>query len=305
MKRTRTRILAAFDFSEPSASALTEAIRMARTTAAELVILHVFADGQSPAEYGWRGGPAQREHDHHAIIELLEHEADNARSVQVVARVRTASGDPTERILEAAALENASALFLGADAHEGFVGALLGRVAVRVVREASVPVFVVRRRAAASPTDSLPRRRIVAGFDFSRASTAAVDAALALAKDTGGEVRIVHVLPTPRSFDAEEMARRRSRLEEIAADAAASGVVATVTLAFGDPATALVAETEQEKDSVVCVGTHSRSRFSRLLLGSVTESVLRMTDSTVLVAHATPVAVPHATLPLAQDRRAL
>lgn len=310
MKKQRPRILTAFDFSEASRAALTEATRMALTTGAELVLLHVFAQRNPTAEYGWKGGATQREHERRDLFELLEHEAEVARTVQVIARVRTAVGEPAQQILEAAALEDAAAIFLGADAHEGFAGMLLGRVALQVVREADAPVFVVRRRAAASPTDILRGRRIVAGFDFTSASRAAVDSAVALAKHAGGEVRIVHVIPTAHSVDAEEMSRLRSRLEELAAEARTNGVVASALLTFGDPATALIAETEHEPGSVIAVGARPRSRVARLLLGDVTESLLRVTDATVMVAHAGPVSSPLVALPLlgspppaAQERR--
>lgn len=271
---------------------------MARTTGAELVLLHVFAERKTSAEYGWKGGETQREHERHDLLELLEHEAEVARSVQVVARVRTTAGAPAERILEAAATEGAAAIFLGADAHDGFAGMLLGRVALQVVREAAAPVFVVRRRAAASPTDTLRGRRIVAGFDFTSASRAAVDSAVALAKHAGGEVRIVHVIPTAHSVDAEEMARVRSRLEELAAEARTNGVAASASLTFGDPASALIAETEGEPGAVISVGARPRSRVARLLLGDVTESLLKITNATVMVAHAGPVSSPLVALPL-------
>ena len=259
---------------------------MARSTRAELVIFHVFADKNAQA------------HERACILDLLEREAAEARSVQALARVRTAAGDPSDRILEAIAQEEASTAFLGADAHEGFVGALLGRVALRVVREAKAPVFVVRRGMSVNPTAPLRHRRIVAGCDFSSASLAAVDAAVALAKDTGGEVRIVHVLPVARAVESDEIARLRSRLEELGNEAAAKGVTATAALVVGDPATALIAETENDLDAVISLGASSRSRLSRFLLGDVTEAVLRTTDAMVLVTHAGPASEPLVALPM-------
>jgi len=293
MRPARERIVVAFDFSDAASAALDEAIRMARQTRAELVILHVFADRKAPAEYGWKGGATQRESDQRRILDLLEREAEEARSIQALARVRVVAGDPAERILEAIASERASAIFVGADAHEGLAGALLGRVALRVVREAKIPVFVVRQRAAPSPTDKLPHRRIVAGVDFTSASFAAVEAAVTLARSTGGEVRLVHVIPAARSMDSDDLAELRARLEELASDARKRGVTATSILAFGEPAAALVAETEGSPDAIVSVGAPQRTRIARLLLGDVTQSVMRLTNSTVMVAHE-----GHATIPL-------
>ena len=281
----RIRVVAAFDFGEPARAALAEAVRFARVTHAELVILHVFPDGVAPGEFGWKGGETQREQECATLCALLEREAADARSLQVSARVRTAHGDTATRILAAAADEQASAIFVGADRHDGIRGALLGRTATRVVRESDVPVFVVRRYAAPSPTDTLAGRRIVVGTDFTSPSIAALESAAALAAAEGGELRIVHVAPAARPYDADELLCLRRRLEGIAGEMAARGIRASASLAYGDAATALVAETEDDPSAVIAVGTRWRSRVARTLAGSVAESVMRLSDATVLVAH--------------------
>lgn len=300
MRTPRPRIVVAYDFSQPSDAALAEATRMARATGAEIVLLHVFPERKTPGDWAWQGGAAQRERERERLTEALERNVDDLASLRVLARARVTTGEPAQSILDVAADENASAIFIGADAHEGFAGALLGRVALRTVREATALVFVVRRRATASPTDPVDRRRIVVGFDFSSASTAALDAAVSLARSLGGEVRIVHVIPNRHGVEPDEMTRLRTRLEELTEDARLEGVVATSTLAWGDTATALVAETEREEGSVIALGMHSRSRLARAVRGDVTEAVLRMTDSTVMVAHAGPVSVPLVALPLSR-----
>lgn len=300
MRPPRPRIVVAYDFSEPADAALAEATRMARSSSGEIVLLHVFPERKTPGEWGWRGGAEQRERERVRVCEALERTVDDLTSLRVLARSRIATGDPAQSILDVAADEKASAIFIGADAHDGFAGALLGRVALRTVREATAPVFVVRRRASASPTDPVDRRRIVVGFDFTSASMAAFDSAVSLARTLGGEVRIVHVVPNVHAIDPEEMTRLRTRLEELTEESRRDGVVATSTLAWGDTATALVAETEQERGSVIALGMHSRSRLARAVRGDVVDAVLRMTDSTVMVAHAGRVSVPLVALPLSR-----
>jgi nucleotide-binding universal stress UspA family protein len=295
--KARPRMLVAFDFAEASRAALAEAIRVARATGAELDLLHVFPHAVAPGEYGWPGGEAQREQEHRALQDALEREASDARSLQVLVRIETATGDPAKRILETAGAAKVSAIWMGADAHSGVAGALLGRVTTRVVREAAVPVYVVRLRATASATDRIPDRRVVVGVDFTPASLAAVDAAAAFAKAVGGQVRVVHVIPAVRSVDSDGLSTLRGRVEGIARELREMGVPATGGITYGDPATALVAETEGDTTAVIAVGMHKRSRAARLLLGDVTESLLKIANAGVLVAHAGPAAQPLVALP--------
>lgn len=298
MRRRRQRLLVAFDFGEPARAALAEAERSARGTGAELVLLHVFPTRVTPGEYAWKGGDAQRKQEQRALLDLLEREAADARSLRVLARVRTAEGDPVTAILETAAEERVTAIYVGADAHDGLAGALLGRIAAGVVRQATVPVLVVRRRSAPSPTDPVPDRRIVVGVDFSPASNAAVEAAESLALGVGGELRLVHVLPSAVALEEEDLACLRTRLEDLAAEVQGRGLRASATLAYGDPATALIAEVERDPAGVVAVGTRNRSRVARIVLGSVAESVLRRAGCSVLIAHSGSAARPMVGLPL-------
>jgi nucleotide-binding universal stress UspA family protein len=53
-------------------------------------------------------------------------------------------------------------------------------------------------------------------------------------------------------------------------------------LAMGDPATEIVRVAKEEHVSLIVMGTHGRSGFTRLLLGSVAELVIRHANCPVL-----------------------
>lgn len=91
---------------------------------------------------------------------------------------------------------------------------------------------------------------------------------------------------TPETFERlEAAARKRAErvLEEARAAAAERGVEVTTETAVGAPARAIVRWTEDHDVDQVVVGSHGRRGVSRVLLGSVAESVVRRSPVPVTV----------------------
>jgi nucleotide-binding universal stress UspA family protein len=149
--------------------------------------------------------------------------------------------------------------------------------------------------------------RILCPVDFSEGSRRAVDHALAIARWDNASVTALHVTP-PRILapyidprvNPPPIGRTRDELENLrlqlalfveqesgdfsVASVVKEGLVAGEILRFA----------EASRADVVVMGTHGRSGFQRLILGSVTESVLRHAACPVLtvppgVADAVPV----------------
>ena len=59
----------------------------------------------------------------------------------------------------------------------------------------------------------------------------------------------------------------------------------TTTVWYGEPATSIVEAAKFNGADMIVMTTHGRTGFGRLLLGSVTDSVLRGTSTPVLVLH--------------------
>jgi len=137
--------------------------------------------------------------------------------------------------------------------------------------------------------------KILCPVDFSESSDRALDYALALAKRHGGRVSVLHVLPTvladPEIYPyltepvlASDEARDRAyrRLGDFVHRALADGIGAEVILEDGEVIEEVLEKAKRQEADVVVMGTHGRRGFRRLLLGSVTERVLRQSEAPVL-----------------------
>jgi nucleotide-binding universal stress UspA family protein len=137
-------------------------------------------------------------------------------------------------------------------------------------------------------------KRILVPVDGSEPSSKALVAALQLARDVGGRVRVIHVFDalaylTGYEYSGEILEQARAHagrtLDDALAMAKASGVPADAKLLDqpGRRLGELVADEAQafEADLVV-VGTHGRNGVGRVLLGSGAEQVIRLAPVPVL-----------------------
>jgi nucleotide-binding universal stress UspA family protein len=138
-------------------------------------------------------------------------------------------------------------------------------------------------------------KRILVPFDFSAHSTAAVDYAALLAARLGASLRLLHVYDPPDSLagivpgtsvrEEEDSARRVAERELQRLQLRIGDAVAVDTaVVAGAPVAEILRHAEGGFDLIV-MGTHGRSGLRRLLLGSVTEEVLRRAKVPVLVVH--------------------
>lgn len=137
--------------------------------------------------------------------------------------------------------------------------------------------------------------KILCPVDFSESSDRALDYALALAKRHGGRVAVLHVLPTvladpdtypyltePVLASGEARDRAYRRLGDFVHRALADGIGAEVILEDGDVVDEVLKKAKRFEADLLVMGTHGRRGFQRLLLGSVTERVLRQSEAPVL-----------------------
>jgi nucleotide-binding universal stress UspA family protein len=142
-------------------------------------------------------------------------------------------------------------------------------------------------------------RHILCPVDFSEVSLLALGHAAALARRYRASVLALHVVPfapvppapmTPGAtspigspFPPPEL--RRALLEELdrAADSVRrSGVGVETIVREGDTTHAILSEAERLPIDLVVMGSHGRTGFRRLLLGSVAEAVVRRAPCPVL-----------------------
>jgi nucleotide-binding universal stress UspA family protein len=141
-----------------------------------------------------------------------------------------------------------------------------------------------------------PIHRILVPVDFSEGSRAALEYALRLAEPLGATVSVVHVFAAPIYAGAERVAvpghpghsiaeyvcsEEAEELRAFVASIPGASARVEKRLMAGDPA-GTIAEASRGHDLVV-MGRHGRTGLAHLVLGSVTERVLRKARCPVLV----------------------
>jgi nucleotide-binding universal stress UspA family protein len=144
--------------------------------------------------------------------------------------------------------------------------------------------------------------RILCPVDFSDTSTHAVEQAIALAGWSRAKITALHVcppayipvpgLPPPADrVPPDEIARAHDETLKCFRAAAQAGVAVDVVVDVGQPVRHILSRAIHSSADLIVMGTHGASGFEHLVLGSVTEKVLRRATCAVLTvpprAHAT------------------
>ena len=131
-------------------------------------------------------------------------------------------------------------------------------------------------------------KNILVGYDGSEASRKAVEKATKIAKTFGAKLILVTVIPSPvplvgellvpstaRSTEAVETAKRE--LEKMARELSEIHEInVEYQVLQGDPAEELTRYAEEKGCDLIVVGRRGAGRLERLLLGSVSEKVIRL-----------------------------
>jgi len=137
-------------------------------------------------------------------------------------------------------------------------------------------------------------RRILCPVDFSEFSASVLAYAAAFAKLFGSEITVLHVFATavpPANSETypawllQVPEARKSMADELhllLAPFSSTGVTVRTQITEGNPAAEIVRHAAGHDIDLVVMGTHGRSGFDRLTLGSVAEKVLRKAPCPVL-----------------------
>ena len=142
----------------------------------------------------------------------------------------------------------------------------------------------------------LPRTLLVP-TDFSEHGTAALDYAAALAAKLDGRVHLLHVITLPIYGLDITGAATATMIDELTMGAqeeldkliaARPGTpFGKPLLRIGDARDVIDAMAKELKADLIVLGTHGRRGFSRLVMGSVAEAVVRTAPCSVLTVRAT------------------
>jgi nucleotide-binding universal stress UspA family protein len=195
-------------------------------------------------------------------------------------------------ILQTAREEQASLIAMATHGRTGLPHLLLGGICEGVLRESPVPVFAVRPFRARPPRPAF--RNILVPLDGGAASLAILPVACAFAALFGSRLIFLHVLDRRKAALAALGRAERERagdetppLETAAHQCAAEGLRSRILVDTGDVRDRILARVRSEAIDLVAMTTHGRRGLSRLLLGSVSEVILRRAEVPLLLCRET------------------
>jgi nucleotide-binding universal stress UspA family protein len=145
---------------------------------------------------------------------------------------------------------------------------------------------------------SIEVRRILAPVDFSDNTPPILEWAAHLAEEHGSSVVLLHAyhLPVefqqlegaylPPDFWASVRAEAEESLSRYAKELTDKGIPAETAVCEGYAATVIVEEAARRDADLIVIGTHGRSGFKHLLLGSIAERVVHKAPCPVLTVRA-------------------
>jgi nucleotide-binding universal stress UspA family protein len=295
MSMTRPVILVGVDGSAADDIAIEWAAREASMRALPLRIVHVVDPPTLPQMISDDFADQALARSGAMASELVEQATGKAQSAAPGLEVRqeVRPGRVVEELVKAAM--DAQVLVLGSGQRFDPSRLGLGSVATHVTTHAQCPVVVARTPVEGEPTAGPSAGRVVVGVDGSAASARAVAFAFDEASWRGCGLTAVHAytnLPDAWMIDGRnpaeyEQAAARVLAETLAGWAERYPDVDVVTrLVAGRPVPALVEESAGA--TLLVVGSHGHGWFAGMLLGSVSQAVLRHASVPVAVARPAP-----------------
>ena len=133
-------------------------------------------------------------------------------------------------------------------------------------------------------------KKILIATDGSKYSEAAVKETIKIAKSSGGAVTIISVVDVTEEFETEAPGlteklegQALKLVEDVKRRVEVEGVKAECIVKEGEPSKSIINTAKEKNADLIVVGSHGRTALARLLMGSVTERVIGLSDCSVLV----------------------
>ena len=278
------KILCPLDFSEPSRQAFQYAKAFAETFESELVLLHVspnITEAYSALMPDFPTHTLQKEED--LVYQFNDFTHDWSGKFKKIIR----AGTPYIEILDYAKEHQFDLVIQGARGHSNFERLFLGSTGEKVARNSDWPVLSVYPKR-----NGFQIKRILVPIDFSPLSYAVLPMVAAIAQKFTAEIHLLHVFEMGHQVDTETQVKEYQYFEKVKQKLAERWELPEefqkietqkVIKHNVGPAGYGIVEFAQDWDvDLIVMATHSRTGLSKVLLGSVTEKVLRTAPYPVL-----------------------
>ena len=282
------RILVGHSFFPDGDVAFRSAVTLARKANAALYLLHVVEPYPLYQKMRFPNVPAHAMLEE-VVLKMRTQLNDLAMKPELSGlHVETDAhiGKPFVELLRTARSWNANLVVVGVS--QRGEGRFLGSTGERVLRKSQVPVLITKRELSSGP------QTLLVPIDFSDCAKKAAEEAIALVRGFGGRVIFLHVLDLaeyvyPAAYGATPVMIPPLTPDDLDPDwkhflhgLPLDGVTWEKQTREGRPASVIVSAAQEYASDLIVMGTHGRTGVAHVLLGSVAEAVLRLTDCPVL-----------------------
>ncbi len=162
----------------------------------------------------------------------------------------------------------------------------LGSVADHLLRHLDVPLLLLRHQEAPVQDSRMAFRRMLIALDGSERAEAVIEPALALCPPPTAEIGLLRVVGAGADGSAHGRGAAAVYLDEVADRLERLGCRVSTTVVVSDaPAQAILDQARPEATDCVAIATRGAVGVKRLMIGSVTDKVVRGSDVPVLALH--------------------
>jgi universal stress protein E len=267
------KILVPVDFNESSNKAMDAAMLLAKTFHSQITLLHVISVGNIPKESEGILEQYSRENLQTLASRIRE---DGIEVADTIIR----KGVPFENIILVAQTMDFNVIVAGAGNKKEDEIFRLGTTVEKLIRKNQVPLWVVKNEPLR------PIKKILCPVDFSDASKRAMGNAVTLAKNFQARLTVLNVftpinIVSPRfniNNDAENRQLRKKQQKDyhdFIKGFDLGSIQHEVTTLDGEPHREILKTIQNGDFNLLLMGTSGRTGLSRILMGSVTEKVIR------------------------------
>lgn len=286
MSKPLKTIVIGTSLTEASDSVVRSGAALARATGASPWLVHTYLPLTLPPEAGLDARWIEEEE--RSLRQGLVEQARRTGLFELQGflpeQIRLVVGPPHREILDLARRVEAGLVVMGAaESRHG----LLGSTADRVIRKASCPVLVVRSEIAFVPT------RVEIPVDLSPISAHALGQGLDFLEQIGAPLTEAEVLFVLNPFEVGGSIQfTQKQIERFAAEElqrfvqtnrSESGRPGLTRVRTGYARKEILAAIAERNADLAVLGTHGRSGFERLMLGSVAQGVLKDATCNLLI----------------------
>jgi len=285
------KILFPTDFSRCADQAIAHAVFLAEKYDAEIHILHVVTIFEDQPRLV-RDEIKETEEMIRKLEDLAEKELNKLISSQQntdikLVKIQRRGISVAPAILDYSSENNIDLIVMGTHGRRGLGHLFLGSAAEEVVRMARCPVFTIRELKEPKPVMAV--NKILVPVDFSNYSKVALSYASKIAQSYKANLQVLHVIEETINpafslsgkssiFDLIPGIKTdcNERIVKMVSETVSDKIKSEVHVISGSAANNIIKFAKENSTDLIVIATHGLTGLEHMLLGSVTEKVVRM-----------------------------